>query len=220
MTLFTCIVYWTNIFTRQVTASKCYLVSWGYFAWWTSPWCHRPNTAFEVGKHQLIDACLKSCHSEHGRKTDCHNTSNTENWCFFFISKPVNWKLLDDKAFKYGVFFNTCAEITNDFDLKNIVNKWKNSKRCKINIFGSLWSLAVNEKFYNSALCGVLIKRVPQIIPWLLNWIRTWTEDLARGSSFNWKDGILASHLRMSQLCAEEILCFLKDREKQIVIMH
>lgn len=45
-------------------------------------------------------------------------------------------------------------------------------------------------------------------------------EDLFSGSSgLDSKDGIFPPHLRMPQLCAEEVSCFLKDKEKQIVII-
>lgn len=48
--------------------------------------------------------------------------------------------------------------------------------------------------------------------------IRSWTKDLFSGSnSLDSKDGILPSHLGIPQLCAEVILCFLKDKNKQVV---
>lgn len=84
-------------------------------------------------------------------------------------------------------------------------------------ISGSQWEMP--QFPIQKALCGVLINRVVQIIPWIWSHIRSWTEDLASGSSgFDWKDGILPSHLKMPPFCAEEVLCFLKDREKWTVI--
>lgn len=64
-------------------------------------------------------------------------------------------------------FFNLCVEITDDFDFKNTVNKLKNYKKHKMNMFGLLWSPAVIRAFHSSALCGVLIKTVDLIIPWI-----------------------------------------------------
>lgn len=44
-------------------------------------------------------------------------------------------------------------------------------------------------------------------------------EDLLSGSSsLDWKDGILPSQLHVPQLCAEEVLRFLKE-EKEILIV-
>lgn len=44
-------------------------------------------------------------------------------------------------------------------------------------------------------------------------------EDLLSGSSsLHWKDGILPSQLHVPQLCAEEVLRFLKE-EKEILIV-